>query len=309
MAGKVKPASRPLPPTPPNGGWGWAVVAASFFSNFIVDGVLYTFGILLVELLDTFKASRTQTALVGSLLGGTYLIVGPIVSVLVNKFGCRAVTICGSILASTFFFISTYSTSIEMMLVTYGILGGIGFGMLYLPSIVMVGIYFDTKRAAATGIAVCGSGLGTFVFAPLARILLDTYGWRGANKIISGIILNAIACGLVYLPLKSPKHRPLPPTDINLNAVPDAEGLDEVDASLHEAEVEAARPMNRVDVLYQGSVPNINEFKASPDMATYIDSVTNIAGLDVDDDDEEKKRALWSCSKWVENYVRFLTLS
>ena len=46
-------------------------------------------------------------------------------------------------------------------------LSGISFGLMYLPSIVIVGYYFDKKRAFATGIAVCGSGIGTFLFAPL----------------------------------------------------------------------------------------------------------------------------------------------
>jgi len=35
---------------------------------------------------------------------------------------------------------------------------GVGFGFIYLPAIVTVGYYFETKRAFATGIAVCGSG-------------------------------------------------------------------------------------------------------------------------------------------------------
>ena len=82
---------------------------------------------------------------------------------------------------------------------------GVGFGLLYLPSIVMVGLYFDSKRAMATGIAVCGSGIGTFLFAPIATALFDNYGWRGATLVIGGIILNGVACGLVYLPLKSSK--------------------------------------------------------------------------------------------------------
>jgi MFS family permease len=55
---------------------------------------------------------------------------------------------------------------------------GIGFGMMYLPSIVMVGYYFDKKRAMATGIAVCGSGIGTFIFAPLASYLVREYTWK-----------------------------------------------------------------------------------------------------------------------------------
>lgn len=80
---------------------------------------------------------------------------------------------------------------------------GIGFGAMYLPSIVMVGFYFDQKRALATGIAVCGSGIGTFVFAPLGSLLLESYGWKGANIILAGIILNGIVCGAVFRPLEA----------------------------------------------------------------------------------------------------------
>ena len=47
-------------------------------------------------------------------------------------------------------------------IVIYGVIGGLGFGMVFLPAIVCVGIYFESKRALATGIAVCGAGLETF---------------------------------------------------------------------------------------------------------------------------------------------------
>lgn len=67
---------------------------------------------------------------------------------------------------------------------------GIGFGLIYLPAVVCVGYYFETKRSLATGIAVCGSGFGTFAFAPLATMLLENFDWRGANLILAGLILN-----------------------------------------------------------------------------------------------------------------------
>ena len=38
--------------------------------------------------------------------------------------------------------------------------------MIYLPSIISVSYYFEKRRALATGIAVCGAGVGCFVFAP-----------------------------------------------------------------------------------------------------------------------------------------------
>jgi len=79
---------------------------------------------------------------------------------------------------------------------------GIGFGLMYLPSIVVVGYYFDKRRALATGVSVCGAGIGTFVFAPLGTFLVETVSWKGANIIIAGIILNGVVCGLTYRPLK-----------------------------------------------------------------------------------------------------------
>jgi hypothetical protein len=34
-------------------------------------------------------------------------------------------------------------------------------------------MYFEKKRAFATGIAVCGSGLGTFIMAPVTKGLVQ----------------------------------------------------------------------------------------------------------------------------------------
>ena len=40
------------------------------------------------------------------------------------------------------------------------------------------------------GISVCGSGVGTFVFAPLTTVLLNEYGWKGANIIFAALCLQ-----------------------------------------------------------------------------------------------------------------------
>ncbi|KAK6631720.1 hypothetical protein RUM43_013784 [Polyplax serrata] len=82
---------------------------------------------------------------------------------------------------------------------------GVGFGLIYLPAVVCVGYYFETKRSLATGIAVCGSGFGTFAFAPFVTMLLDTYDWKGANLILAGFILNCAVFGALMRPLEFPK--------------------------------------------------------------------------------------------------------
>ena len=74
-------------------------------------------------------------------------------------------------------------------------------GLLYLPAIVSVGHYFKKKRALATGIAVCGSGVGGFVFAPLSEFLIEMYTWKGAMWIISAICLNGVVVAAFLRPL------------------------------------------------------------------------------------------------------------
>ena len=36
-------------------------------------------------------------------------------------------------------------------MLTYGVMGGFGLGLIYLPAVVAVGYYFESKRALATG--------------------------------------------------------------------------------------------------------------------------------------------------------------
>ena len=75
---------------------------------------------------------------------------------------------------------------------------------MYLPAMIIVGFYFEKRRAFATGVAVCGSGIGMFIFAPPCEMLLNVYGWKGATWIIAGIALNGVVAGALFKPLEQP---------------------------------------------------------------------------------------------------------
>lgn len=92
---------------------------------------------------------------------------------------------------------------------------GFGFGLIYLPAIVSVTTYFEKKRSLATGIAVCGSGFGTFIFAPIITKLLYEYGWRGAMLIISSVVFECIIFGAMFRPLEYEAEREEAPVEQN----------------------------------------------------------------------------------------------
>ncbi|RZB40364.1 monocarboxylate transporter 10 [Asbolus verrucosus] len=190
---------------PPDGGWGWVVVFASFMCNMIVDGIIFSFGTFLRPIADTFHVTEAHVALVGSLMSGFYLIAGPFASAVANRYGFRLVAIVGSVLGAAAFALSYFATGVQYLCVTFGVLGGIGFGFIYVPSVITVGFYFEKWRALATGIAVCGSGIGTFLFAPISSSLIHSLGWRTALLCQGAIVITCVIFGILYRPLKPTK--------------------------------------------------------------------------------------------------------
>lgn len=129
------------------------------------------------------------------------MCVGPIASALTNKYGCRTVCIAGCVLSCIAFVLSTFSKSIEFLWLAYGVLGGLSFGLIYLPSVVAVGFYFESRRSLATGLAVSGSGLGTFIFAPMVTLLGETYAWQESFLILAVILLCCVLFAALMKPL------------------------------------------------------------------------------------------------------------
>lgn len=187
---------------PPDGGWGWIIVAASFMVNLIADGITFSFGVIYVEFLNYFGEGKSKTAWIGSLFMAMPLLSGPVASFLTDRYGCRKVSIAGSILATTGFVISSYANSMEVLIFTFGIVAGFGLSLCFVAAVVIVAYYFDKKRSFATGLSVCGSGIGTFIFAPVTQYLLAEYGWRGTTLILAGLFLNLAVCGCLMRDLE-----------------------------------------------------------------------------------------------------------
>ncbi|XP_067669839.1 monocarboxylate transporter 13-like isoform X2 [Haliotis asinina] len=106
----------------PDGGWGWVCVAGRFFVVALVLGLVTGFGIVYVEMIDYFDTTRVETAWMSSLHSATYCITGLVGGGLIERFGCRTLTVTASLLTSAGFIISLLSPNIVMLCVVYGVL-------------------------------------------------------------------------------------------------------------------------------------------------------------------------------------------
>ncbi|XP_018423858.1 PREDICTED: monocarboxylate transporter 14 [Nanorana parkeri] len=184
-----------------DGGWAWIVVLSSFLVHLLVMGSQMALGILNMEWLEEFNQSRGLTAWVSSLTMGITLIVGPFIGLFINTCGCRKTAMIGGFLTSLGWALSALATNVHFLFFTFGVMAGIGSGMVYLPAVVMVGQYFHKHRALAQGLSTTGTGFGTFLITVLLKYLCAEFGWRNAMIIQGAITLNLCVCGALMRPL------------------------------------------------------------------------------------------------------------
>ncbi|XP_038430018.1 monocarboxylate transporter 14 [Canis lupus baileyi] len=182
-------------------GWAWMVVLSSFFVHILIMGSQMALGVLNVEWLEEFHQSRGLTAWVSSLSMGITLIVGPFIGLFINTCGCRGTAIIGGLVNSLGWVLSAYAANVHYLFITFGVTAGLGSGMAYLPAVVMVGRYFQKRRALAQGLSTTGTGFGTFLMTLLLKHLCAEYGWRDAMFIQGAVSLNLCVCGALLRPL------------------------------------------------------------------------------------------------------------
>nr|XP_023024053.1 monocarboxylate transporter 13-like [Leptinotarsa decemlineata]XP_023024054.1 monocarboxylate transporter 13-like [Leptinotarsa decemlineata] len=182
-------------PKIPDGGWGWMVVFAAFVINTISEGISFSFGVLFIEFLNEFGASKSATSWIGSLFLALPLLAGPLGSTLVDRYGCIWMTIVGSLICTTGFILSVFANSLGMLYLTFGVIGGIGRALTFVTAVVSIAFWFEKKRTIALGLAASGTGVGTILFPPLTTYLLSEYGWRGTMLLLGGCFLQMCVCG------------------------------------------------------------------------------------------------------------------
>ncbi|XP_045883805.1 monocarboxylate transporter 9 [Meles meles] len=203
----------------PDGGWGWVIVLVSFFTQFLCYGSPLAVGVLYIEWLDIFGEGKGKTAWVGSLASGVGLLASPVCSLCVSSFGARPVTIFSGFMVAGGLMLSSFAPNIYFLFFSYGIVVGLGCGLLYTATVTITCQYFDSHRGLALGLISTGSSVGLFIYAALQRLLIEFYGLDGCLLIVGALALNILACGSLMRPLHS-SDCPLPEKTA-LESVPD----------------------------------------------------------------------------------------
>ena len=82
-------------------------------------------------------------------------------------------------------YLASLSSVVWQLIMTQGLICGIGTCFAYASSVSTVGHWFKKKRGLALGIAGSGTGFGQLVMASIASSLLQNVGWRQTLQILA----------------------------------------------------------------------------------------------------------------------------
>lgn len=254
---------------PSDGGWGWVVLLASFCSITILDGMVFTYGAILNDIASDFQVNTPLVALVGSLNYTIYLMLSPIASSLINRFGFRVSGMFGGMICCFSVLSSTLAKDFRAFIVLYGVCHGIGSSFTSMAAYLVVGLYFHKYRTVALITVTSGSSVGIMVLSPTNINLVKLAGWRPTVLLHSGLLGLLFFFALSYKPLVS----------LNVANAEDAAAFTRTVTFLpSEKKVAGVKPTANATERILGAVGNIRYPTAATVIQDLVNSPTSSSG-------------------------------
>ena len=157
------------------------VLALAFLLSFVARGMLETYATFLLPLSAGFDLSRAQVASIYSVAAFIIGFGAPLVGVLFDRWGPRNLFLLG--LGSLVLGLAgaAVSSALWQFQLCLGVL--VGFAAVAIgpvPAMSLVSRWYRDRYTSAIGVLHASNGLGIFVMAPIAQMLIDGNGWRGA---------------------------------------------------------------------------------------------------------------------------------
>lgn len=171
---------------------GWIVTFAGTGINLAL-GVLYTWSVFAAALTEQLSWSKTAASLPYTVACAIFAIMMVPGGRLQDRYGPRWVATVGGIFAGGGLILSSFTNSLFLLTITFGLIAGIGIGLGYSATTPAAVKWFPPpKKGLISGIVVAGFGLASLYIAPLTNTLINKFGVTGAFRIEGLIFLIAI---------------------------------------------------------------------------------------------------------------------
>lgn len=173
---------------------------------FICMGTIYSWSVFRTAVENNFNVGAAESALpyMFFLLFDSFAVFAA--GSYIDKYGPKIITIIGALIISLGWFLASFSSSILILTISYGVIAGLGNGIAYGGPIAITAQNFPKHRGVAVGLTLSGFGLSPFITAPAANFLIQKFGVIFTFRILALIFAVVIISLTSFLKVPETKN-------------------------------------------------------------------------------------------------------
>ncbi|HET9568337.1 MAG TPA: oxalate/formate MFS antiporter [Vicinamibacterales bacterium] len=153
----------------------WIQLLLGLVCMIVISSPQYVWALFTQPLTTGLGASLPELQITFSILIVVQTFLSPWQGALVDRFGPRLLLSIGVLVTGLSWILAAQASSLTMLYLTYGLLGGIGTGIVYVGVIGHMVQWFPDKRGLATGLVAAGYGVGALLTTfPIATVLRES---------------------------------------------------------------------------------------------------------------------------------------
>ncbi|OLY77754.1 putative transporter ESBP6 [Smittium mucronatum] len=187
-------------------GYAWVIMAASSVNLLLASGGPNAFGVFQAYYLKVLfvdepaeKIAWISTMTVTCSFSGG-LLAGPLVKI----FGMRNASLIGTIIATAGLILASFSTQIWQLVLTQGVIYGLGSSLIMNISLSAPALWFDKYKGFAIGVVASGGSSGALILVPIVTKTVSALNIQWSFRVLA--ILYFVFTGVSGYLLKPRKE-------------------------------------------------------------------------------------------------------
>ncbi len=169
------------------------------FTLFLYNSCLAAFlsyGVFFSRVASEYNLPASSTALVFGVFAVLFSFSSLLLGLFMNRRGPGKTILLGGSLMGAGFVLSSLANSYPLLVVTYGVVGGLGAGSMWMPTSYVVFDTFDRDSVKkVTGLVSAGTAAGLLFYSPLEAYIIAVWGLQSAFFVVglTIVVFTALA--------------------------------------------------------------------------------------------------------------------
>jgi oxalate/formate antiporter len=180
----------------------WMQLILGLICMTAISSPQYVWTLFTKPLIAQLGVSLTQLQVTFSIFVVLQTFLSPLQGYLIEKFGPKLLLAAGAIMTGLSWVLASSADTLMSVYLTYGLLGGIGTGIIYVGIVGLMVAWFPDRRGMAAGVVAAGYGMGAVLSTFPVTISIAKLGYQ-PTLLHFGLIFGAVAF-LAALGMKQP---------------------------------------------------------------------------------------------------------